>query len=68
MFQTLKRILGRKPTFEAFRGPSGFWFCRERAANGEILNVSEEYASKSNAVRAAKRQAEQVGGKWKVIE
>jgi uncharacterized protein YegP (UPF0339 family) len=58
----------RGPTFEAFRGPSGKWFVREVASNGQTVNITESYASKNNAVRSAKRQASQVpNSKWKVV-
>lgn len=68
MFQTLKRILGRRgPTFEAFRGPSNKWFVREVAGNGETVNITEAYASRGNAVRSAKRQAAQVANAKLVV-
>jgi uncharacterized protein YegP (UPF0339 family) len=39
---------------EYFKGPSGFWFVRLIARNGETMMISEAYANKSNAVRAAR--------------
>jgi uncharacterized protein YegP (UPF0339 family) len=38
---------------EYFKGPSGVWFVRILARNGETVLVSEAYASKANAKRAA---------------
>lgn len=47
---------GRGTTFEVFKGKDG-WRWHERASNGRIKSTSEAYASKPNAVRAARRKA-----------
>ena len=48
----------RKPVFEVRPSPleEGLWFYRERMA-GDIKNTSDNYVSKFNATRAARREA-----------
>ena len=63
----LDRLLKRGPTFEARRGPSGQWYVRELAPNGEIVSVSETYTRRSSAVRAARTRAGgAINGRWRV--
>ena len=46
----------RMPAFEIFRGlHEDHWYWHLKAANGEIVCVSERFPSKANAKRAAKR-------------
>lgn len=52
----------RGPIFEVIKNKAGDWFVRERASNGKIKNVSEAYASKSNAKRAAIAKRDQTAG------
>lgn len=53
----------RTAGFEVYRGRDG-WRVRERAANGQIPG-QERYASKANALRAARRLASQKrAGAW----
>ncbi len=56
------------PLFEVVRGQSGEWHYRQRRG-GRIANDSENYASKSNAKRAAYAQAAMIpGATVRVIE
>ncbi len=50
---------------EVFAGEDGYRW-RQRSTNGEIIATSEAYASKSNAVREAKKQAKRL--KVEVVE
>lgn len=65
MLSCLRRAFGRKPHLEVVLGPiSRAWFVRIKGANGEIMFVSEQYDSKSNAQRAARNLKGLTG--WKV--
>lgn len=68
-YQALKRAFGKRgPVFEVKVNVAGNWYVRERAANGEIKSVTEDYSSKSNAKRAAKAMsAETPGSTWRVV-
>lgn len=58
----------RPPKFEVFCGPSGKWSVRQKAG-GRTVNVTETYASKSNAIRSAKRQAEKIPrATWAIVD
>lgn len=55
-------------TIEVFRGRDGAWRVRVRSVNGRKINVTEPYSKKSNAMRAAKREAKKTaGGKVRVV-
>ena len=67
--QTIKRVFVRGPCFEVLKNKDGDWFMHERASNGQIKNVSEAYATKSNAERAAKRKAAETRyATWKTVK
>lgn len=44
----------KRSKYEIFCGKDHNWYWRLRAANGEILCISEGYVSPGNAVRGAK--------------
>jgi uncharacterized protein YegP (UPF0339 family) len=52
MLTCIRRAFARKPHIEVCYARE--WFVRVKAANGEIMLVSETYDSKSNAQRAAR--------------
>lgn len=55
----------RGPTFEVRKG-EGQPYVVEIAPNGEIVSTSEQYASRWNAARSAKKRAAAVpGGCWR---
>lgn len=59
----------RGPVFEVFRNRRGRWQWRERAANGEIQSLAEEYSTRWSAKRAAIRKADATrGATWKVVD
>lgn len=59
----------RGPVFEVLLNARGRWYWREKARNGEIVSVSEEYSTKYAAKRAARRKAESTpGSSWIVRE
>jgi hypothetical protein len=53
-----KYLVDRRPSkvisVELFEDASGYWRWRLRAANGQILAVSEAYSSESKAMQTAK--------------
>ncbi len=58
----------RGPTFEVVCNRAGFWYVRERAANGEIVSHTEAYSRKWSAKRAAIRKvAQTIGSRWKFV-
>jgi uncharacterized protein YegP (UPF0339 family) len=69
VIEAIKRMFGRRgPTFEVQLNQAGAWFWHERAVNGQIKDVSQAYASKSSAVRAARRKvAETLNAKLKIF-
>lgn len=65
MYSRLRSIL-KPPHVVLFKGEDDSWRYRIVAANGEKLTVSESYANRSNAVRAAEALAKHAG--WKITE
>lgn len=69
ILQAIKRRFVKGPCFEVMPNRGGEWFWHERASNGKIKSVSESYASRGNAIRAARAKvAETPGSTWKVLD
>lgn len=47
----------RKPKIELYKDRTDRWRWRRRAANGEITETAQAYATKANARLGAKRRA-----------
>lgn len=60
------KLFSRGSVFEVRLDKAGAYYVVELAGNGEPSNVSEAYASRSNAKRAAIRRALQTeNGRWR---
>lgn len=59
----------RGSCFEVFLNKRARWQWHERASNGEIVSVAEEYSTRYAAKRAAKRKAEVTrNATWRVVD